>query len=66
MNHMIVMWNDIDVYHALRDFTTDPVTFPGEEVRAFIQELVRWLCRFVRHYAYLLEGIQPSTLHPDC
>ncbi|OCH87273.1 hypothetical protein OBBRIDRAFT_169586 [Obba rivulosa] len=34
-----VMWNDIDLYHAVRDFTTDPVTFPGEEVRAFIQNL---------------------------
>ncbi|OCH87271.1 hypothetical protein OBBRIDRAFT_736445 [Obba rivulosa] len=34
-----VMWNDIDLYHAVRDFTTDPVTFPAEEVRALIQEL---------------------------
>lgn len=37
---VIVMWNDIDLYHAFRDFTTDPVSFPGEEVRSFIQELV--------------------------
>lgn len=36
-----VMWNDIDLYHALRDFTSDPVSFPAEEVRAFIQDLVR-------------------------
>ena len=35
-----VMWNDIDLYHALRDFTSDPVSFPGEEMRAFIRELV--------------------------
>ncbi|EMD41237.1 glycoside hydrolase family 31 protein [Gelatoporia subvermispora B] len=34
-----VQWNDIDLYHAVRDFTTDPVTFPGEEMRAFIQNL---------------------------
>ncbi|KAJ7578612.1 glycosyl hydrolases family 31-domain-containing protein [Mycena floridula] len=34
-----VMWNDIDLYHAVRDFTTDPVTFPAEEVRSFIREL---------------------------
>ncbi|RPD56306.1 hypothetical protein L226DRAFT_469159 [Lentinus tigrinus ALCF2SS1-7] len=34
-----VMWNDIDLYHALRDFTTDPVSFPADEVRAFIAEL---------------------------
>ncbi len=37
---MSVMWNDIDLYHAVRDFTTDPVTFPADEVRAFIQDLV--------------------------
>ena len=36
-----VMWNDIDLYHALRDFTTDPVSFPAAEVSAFIAELVR-------------------------
>jgi alpha-glucosidase len=35
------MWNDIDLYHAYRDFTTDPVSFPAEEVRAFIRDLVR-------------------------
>lgn len=35
------MWNDIDLYHAFRDFTTDPVSFPSNEVRDFIQELVR-------------------------
>jgi hypothetical protein len=34
------MWNDIDLYHAFRDFTYDPVTFPGDEVREFIRELV--------------------------
>ena len=35
------MWNDIDVYHAYRDFTTDPVSFPADQMRAFIEELVR-------------------------
>ncbi|KAG2028415.1 glycosyl hydrolases family 31-domain-containing protein [Suillus americanus] len=35
-----VQWNDIDLYHAYRDFTTDPVSFPGNELRAFIRELV--------------------------
>ncbi|KAJ3553463.1 hypothetical protein NM688_g3600 [Phlebia brevispora] len=34
-----VMWNDIDLYHALRDFTSDPVSFPADEMRAFIGEL---------------------------
>ncbi|PIL31234.1 hypothetical protein GSI_05932 [Ganoderma sinense ZZ0214-1] len=33
------MWNDIDVYHAYRDFTSDPVSFPGDQMRAFIREL---------------------------
>jgi len=34
------MWNDIDLYHAYRDFTTDPNSFPLDEVRKFIAELV--------------------------
>ncbi|KAH9947335.1 glycosyl hydrolases family 31-domain-containing protein [Amylocystis lapponica] len=34
-----VMWNDIDLYHAVRDFTTDPVSFPADEMQAFIGEL---------------------------
>ncbi|KAG7095313.1 hypothetical protein E1B28_006078 [Marasmius oreades] len=34
-----VMWNDIDLYLAFRDFTTDPERFPAEAVRAFIHEL---------------------------
>ncbi|EGN94287.1 glycoside hydrolase family 31 protein [Serpula lacrymans var. lacrymans S7.3] len=32
-------WNDIDLYHAYRDFTSDPVSFPGDEMREFIEEL---------------------------
>ena len=39
-----VMWNDIDLYHAVRDFTTDNVSFPGEEVRGFIRGLVSAIC----------------------
>ncbi|PPQ96096.1 hypothetical protein CVT26_004728 [Gymnopilus dilepis] len=35
-----VMWNDIDLYHAVRDFTSDPVSFPADEMRAFIRDLV--------------------------
>lgn len=35
-----VQWNDIDLYLAYRDFTSDPVSFPGEEMRSFIRELV--------------------------
>ncbi|KAJ8579342.1 hypothetical protein M405DRAFT_939184 [Rhizopogon salebrosus TDB-379] len=35
----IPLEDDIDLYHAYRDFTTDPVSFPADELRAFIQEL---------------------------
>ena len=38
---LIVMWNDIDLYHDLRDFTSDPVRFPPDAMRSFIQTLVR-------------------------
>lgn len=34
------MWNDLELYHDYRDFTTDPETFPAEEVRNFIRVLV--------------------------
>ncbi|KAJ6524259.1 glycoside hydrolase family 31 protein [Mycena vulgaris] len=34
-----VMWTDIDLHHAFRDFTTDPVSFPAAEMREFIAEL---------------------------
>lgn len=40
------MWNDIDLYHAFRDFTSDPVTYPREAMRAFTTELVSdFFCR---------------------
>jgi len=47
-----VMWNDIDLYHAFRDFTSDPVSFPGEEMRAFIRELVRPTAAFTDSISY--------------
>ncbi|KAF9260094.1 hypothetical protein L218DRAFT_1054996 [Marasmius fiardii PR-910] len=34
-----VIWNDIDLFLAFRDFTTDPGRFPKEDVRAFIRDL---------------------------
>lgn len=37
-----VQWTDIDLYHALRDFTTDPVSFPRERVTEFIGNLVSY------------------------
>ena len=38
------MWNDIDLYHAVRDFTSDPVSFTADDMRKFIQDLVRASC----------------------
>lgn len=45
LNEIPVQWNDIDIYDAYRDFTTDPVRFPAEEVREFIEQLVSCLTR---------------------
>ncbi|EIM91809.1 uncharacterized protein STEHIDRAFT_151169 [Stereum hirsutum FP-91666 SS1] len=33
------IWNDIDVYHSLRDFTSDPISYPGDQMREFIANL---------------------------
>src|SRR6266702_1236059 len=35
-----VKWNDLELYNDYRDFTTDPATFPAEELRNFIKDLV--------------------------
>ena len=40
INPHAVMWNDLELYHDYRDFTTDPATFPAEEMRKFIRDLV--------------------------
>ncbi|EIW74552.1 glycoside hydrolase family 31 protein [Coniophora puteana RWD-64-598 SS2] len=32
-------WNDIDLYNSVRDFTTDPVNYPADQMKAFIDEL---------------------------
>lgn len=29
------------MYHAVRDFTSDPVSFPPDEMKKFVQDLVR-------------------------
>jgi len=59
------MWNDIDLYHAVRDFTSDPVSFPGEEMRKFIGELVCTICsrdisRIVKD-SLITDGKQPTV-----
>jgi hypothetical protein len=63
------MWSDIDLYHAYRDFTTDPVRYPAGEMRDFISELASvpasacdWclidVCRPI-------VGCKRATLHTD-
>ncbi|KAF9451452.1 glycoside hydrolase family 31 protein [Macrolepiota fuliginosa MF-IS2] len=54
-----VMWNDIDLYHAVRDFTTDPVSFPGEDVRAFIKELAN----NHQHYIPIVDAAIPKEVN---
>ncbi|KAI0756205.1 glycosyl hydrolases family 31-domain-containing protein [Daedaleopsis nitida] len=49
------MWNDIDLYHAYRDFTSDPVSFPGEDMRAFIRELAK----NHQHYIPIVDAAVP-------
>lgn len=34
------IFRDVETIDAYRDFTTDPVTFPVNEMRLFIEELV--------------------------
>lgn len=63
-----VIWNDIDLYHAYRDFTTDPIRYPAEDLRALISELASvptpsyWdltdMCTIIDR--------KRTTLHPDC
>ncbi|KAH9947326.1 glycosyl hydrolases family 31-domain-containing protein [Amylocystis lapponica] len=52
-----VMWNDIDLYHALRDFTTDPVSYPADEMRMFIRELAA----NHQHYIPIVDAAVPIT-----
>lgn len=47
------MWSDIDLYHAYRDFTTDPTSYPADEVREFIRELVSSITFVVLRTCYL-------------
>ena len=43
LNEILVQWNDIDLYLAYRDFTTDPARFPADEIQQFIAQLVSCL-----------------------
>ncbi|KAL5534874.1 hypothetical protein ACEPAG_1339 [Sanghuangporus baumii] len=54
-----VMWNDIDLYHAFRDFTTDPVSFPTEDVRSFLRELAS----NDQHYIPIVDAALAKTVN---
>ena len=56
----IVMWNDIDSYLDYRDFTTETTNFPPEEMKAFTQELVRFL---MSRFDFILMVIRPVTVN---
>ncbi|KAG0697210.1 glycoside hydrolase family 31 protein [Suillus ampliporus] len=53
-----VQWNDIDLYHAYRDFTTDPVSFPGDELREFIPRAANH-----QHYIPIVDAAIPVTMN---
>lgn len=56
---MTAIWNDIDLYHAYRDFTSDPVSFPGEDMRTFIRELVSRN----QHYIPIVDAAVPKEVN---
>ncbi|KAI0271258.1 glycosyl hydrolases family 31-domain-containing protein [Gloeopeniophorella convolvens] len=33
------IWNDLEIYHDYRDFTVDPVAFPENDLRRFMEDL---------------------------
>lgn len=49
------------MYHDFRDFTTDPVRFPADEVRVFIRELVCGVCDCVDVRSLKLVARQEAT-----
>ncbi|KAI0638733.1 glycosyl hydrolases family 31-domain-containing protein [Trametes polyzona] len=54
-----VMWNDIDLLHALRDFTTDPASFPADQMKEFIAELTANR----QHYIPILDAAIPILVN---
>ncbi|KAJ6528271.1 glycosyl hydrolases family 31-domain-containing protein [Mycena vulgaris] len=54
-----VMWNDIDLYHAFRDFTADPVSFPAEGMREFVADLKK----NNQHYIPIVDAAIPKEIN---
>ncbi|KAF9779894.1 glycosyl hydrolases family 31-domain-containing protein [Thelephora terrestris] len=52
-----VIWSDIDLYHAYRDFTTDPVRYPTEDIRSFISALAS--AANEQHYVPIVDAAIP-------
>ena len=46
------------MYHAVRDFTADPVSFPPDEMRALIQELV---LRNIHYIEYFTDNVTQAA-----
>lgn len=59
------MWNDIDMYHAFRDFTVDPVSFAAEDMKSFIAELVSASKPDWKTLVEIFVDCKPPTLHPN-
>ncbi|KAF7313029.1 Glycoside hydrolase family 31 protein [Mycena kentingensis (nom. inval.)] len=53
------MWSDIDLYHAVRDFTSDPVSYAGEDMRSFI----RGLKENNQHYIPIVDAAIPKEIN---
>lgn len=60
----MIFFHDASDPDAFRDFTSDPVTFPGSDVRSFIEELVSRRCNgyVPRLPEIFVSGCQPSAL----
>ena len=55
---LAAIWNDIDLYHALRDFTTDPETFQPDLMREFLRELAAQN----QHYIPIVDAAIPKEI----
>jgi hypothetical protein len=56
---LTAIWNDIDLYHAYRDFTSDPEGFEPEAMRAFLRELASRN----QHYVPIVDAAIPKEVN---